>query len=85
MSTCTACTCMLKANNIPEVAVEFEHYCTYVALHTYVTMYVHIASTEHRYGSTGFIHIIADHAFLYSHQVYVFKVNNKCVHVTTKH
>ena len=32
----TECMHMLKVSNIPEVAVEFEHYHTYVALHMYI-------------------------------------------------
>ena len=53
---------VLKVSNIPEVAVEFEHYRT--QLYIYMYSYVCIASMEHRYSSTGFIHIITYRAFL---------------------
>ena len=61
----TACTGMLKGSNIPKVAVELEHYCTYVALHIiYVATYVKPVQDVRRYSSTGFIHIIMERIML---------------------
>ena len=46
-----------------EVAVEFERYRTKLHI-KYICSYVCIASTERRYGSTDFVHVITECSIL---------------------